>query len=248
MDRRTTEAIRRGCRDRGQVSRRRVVFWAWTVWLLAPLGLAAVAWSDHLLRQAGYSDLGYLAANTVPYMVAALSAATVGAVLASRRPRHPVGWLLLVLGLSVIALGFASGYTNYGLLAWPGSLAPPYVHAYQSVGLVLLAVCLGFILLLTPTGSLPSPRWRWWAWVTAAAPVVDLASLVLLPFEPEPFESTANPLAISVLEGPLRVLNRLTWVMGGLAILVAAGSLVVRFAMPAGCSANSCGGWSSRAR
>jgi two-component system, NarL family, sensor kinase len=216
-------------RIEGQGSRRRVVLLAWAVWLLAPLGLAAIAWSDHLLRQAGYSDLGYLAANTVPYMVAALSAATVGAVLASRRPRHPVGWLLLVLGMSVIALGFASAYTNYGLLAWPGSLAPLYVHAYQSVGLVLLAVCLGFILLLTPTGSLPSPRWRWWAWVTAAAPVVDLASLVLLPFEPEPFESTPNPLAISVLEGPLRFLNRLTWVIGGLAILVAAGSLVVRF-------------------
>jgi hypothetical protein len=32
----------------------------------------------------------------------------------------------------------------------------------------------GFILLLTPTGSLPSPRWRWWAIVTAAVPVVFL--------------------------------------------------------------------------
>jgi two-component system, NarL family, sensor kinase len=60
--------------------------------------------------------------------------------------------------------------------------------------------------------------------------VVDLASLVLLPFEPQPFEwLTPNPLAISVLEGPLRFLNRLTWVIGGLAVLVAAGSLVVRF-------------------
>jgi two-component system, NarL family, sensor kinase len=219
----------------GRVGRRRVVLLAWAVWLLAPLGLAAIAWFDHLLRQAGSSDMAYLHANTVPYMVAALSAATVGAVLASRRPRHPVGWLLLMLGLSVIALGLAGVYTSYGLSAWPGSLArsgslaPLYVQIYQSVGLVLLAVCLGFILLLTPTGSLPSPRWRWWAWVTAAAPVVDLASLVLLPFEPEPYWPTPNPVAISVLEGPLRVLNRLTWVIGGLAILVGAGSLVVRF-------------------
>jgi signal transduction histidine kinase len=212
------------------------------VWLLAPLGLAAVAWFDHLQRQAGKSDLVNLNAVTVPHLVAALSAATIGAVLASRRPRHPVGWLLLVLGLSVIALRLANAYTNYGLparpgsLAWSGSLAPLYVHAYQyvqayqSVGLVLPAVCLGFILLLTPTGSLPSPRWRWWAWVTAAAPVVALVTLALLPFEPQPFEWwITNPLAISVLEGPLRVLNRLTWIIGGLAILVAAGSLVARF-------------------
>jgi two-component system NarL family sensor kinase len=223
-------------RIEGRVSRRLVVLLAWTLWLLAPLELAAIAWFDHLQRQAGNSDLVTLDANSVPYMVAALSAATVGAVLAGRRPRHPVGWLLLVLGLSAIALGLADAYTAYELPAWlgspvrPGSLAPLYVQAYQSVGMVLLAVCLGFILLLTPTGSLPSPRWRWWAWITAAAPVIALVSLALLPFEPEPFDwSTPNPLAISILEGPLRLLNRLTWVIGGLAILVAAGSLVVRF-------------------
>ena len=32
--------------------------------------------------------------------------------------------------------------------------------------------CAGFVLLLTPTGSLPSRRWRWWARVAAAAAVV----------------------------------------------------------------------------
>jgi two-component system, NarL family, sensor kinase len=222
-------------RIEGRVGRRLVVFLAWAVWLLAPLGLAAVAWFDHLERQAGNSDLALLDASSIPFMVAALSAATVGAVLASRRPRHPVGWLLLALGLSVIAIGFTAAYATYGLPAygppaWPGSLpAAHYALAYQSVGMVPLAVCLGFVLLLTPTGSLPSPHWRWWARVTAAAPVIALATLVLLPFEPEPFESTPNPLAISVLEGPLRFLNRLTWVIGGLAVLVAAGSLVVRF-------------------
>jgi two-component system, NarL family, sensor kinase len=221
----------------GRVGRRLVVVLAWAVWLLAPLGLAAVAWFDHLQRQAGNSDLVTLDASSVPFMVAALSAATVGAVLASRRPRHPVGWLLLAVGLSVIALGFAGAYASYGLptwwpgsLTWSGSLGTLYVPAYQSVGMVLLAVCLGFILLLTPTGSLPSPRWRWWAWVTAAAPVIALVSLVLLPFEPQPFDwLTPNPLAISVLKGPLRLLNRLTWIISGLAILVGTWSLVVRF-------------------
>jgi hypothetical protein len=221
---------------------------AWTVWLLALLGLAAVAWFDHLQRQAGNSDVVTLDASSVPYLVAALSAATVGAVLASRRPRHPVGWLLLAVGLSVIAAGLANAYTIYAPPAWSGSLAPFYLQVYQSVGLVLLAVCLGFILLLTPTGSLPSPRWRWWAWVTAAAPVVALVTLVLLPFEPEPFWWTPNPLAITVLEGPLRLLNHLTGSSAAWRSWSRPGHWWCGFAMPAGCSASSCGGWSSRAR
>jgi hypothetical protein len=72
-----------------------------------------------------------------------VSAATVGAVLASRRPRHPVGWLLLALALSLIATAAAAQYLTRGLVR-PGAL-------------------MGFVLLLTPTGSLPSPRWRWLA-------------------------------------------------------------------------------------
>ena len=44
-------------RIEGRVSRRLVVLLAWTLWLLAPLELAAIAWFDHLQRQAGNSDL-----------------------------------------------------------------------------------------------------------------------------------------------------------------------------------------------
>ena len=72
---------------------------AWALWALAILGLAAIPWFDHLLRAAGRPELAQLDASGVPAVLAIVSATTVGAVLASRRPGHPVGWLLLSLGL-----------------------------------------------------------------------------------------------------------------------------------------------------
>jgi hypothetical protein len=157
-----------------------------------------------------------------------VSGATVGAVVAGRRPCHPVGWLLLALGLTVAASGVIYGYANYGLLARPGSLpAADYVAAISNGSILVLAACLGFILLLTPTGSLPSPRWRWWARLSAAAPVLGLLSWALVPFE-EPFESVANPLAVSALAGPLPAVSAVALILTALGIPVGAASLVVR--------------------
>jgi hypothetical protein len=73
---------------------------AWALWALTVLALPVVGWLDRLLREARLSELTILGAATFPLLVAVVSAATVGAVLASRRPAHPVGWLLLVVGLS----------------------------------------------------------------------------------------------------------------------------------------------------
>jgi hypothetical protein len=132
---------------------------AWGLWALVLLGFTPALWLGHLLRQAGRPDLVSGIVETVPYLLGLVSAATVGAVLASRRPRHPVGWLLLALGLSVTFTRVAEGYARYGLLARPGAL-PAAIWAALCVdsGWVAFAVCIGFVLLLTPTGSLPSPR------------------------------------------------------------------------------------------
>ena len=81
-------------------------------------GLGVIWWLDHLFREAGRSDLAPLGAGVAAPVLAAVSAATVGAVLASRRPRHPVGWLLLASALCLNASGVASAYADYGRRWW----------------------------------------------------------------------------------------------------------------------------------
>jgi hypothetical protein len=205
---------------------------AWAPWALTLLCLPVVAWFDHLLRQAGRPELTWSEAGGVPYGVAAVSAATVGAVLASRRPRHPVGWLLLGLGLTLSAGDLVYVYVRYGLLARPGSLPAAGYLAGLSLGTIAIwLACAGFVLLLTPTGSLPSGRWRWWARVAAAAPVVFLLGSLVepAPLRPE-YPAVANPLAApAAWVGPLRAVTGVALVVCVVGVPVAAASLVVRF-------------------
>jgi hypothetical protein len=70
-------------------------------------------------------------------------------------------------------------------------------------------VWVAFVLLLIPTGSLPSPRWRGWAGIMVAAPAAWLVSKSLLPRPLNaPFQSVANPFAVHVLVVLLTVVWR----------------------------------------
>jgi hypothetical protein len=204
---------------------------AWALWALAMLGVATVPWFDHLLRQAGRPELIQLDATAVPMVLAALVAATVGAVLASRRPHHPVGWLLLALGLAVTASGVADGYARYGLLARPSALpAARWVATYSPATLYLAFVCIGFVLLLTPSGSLPSPRWRWWARLAAAAPVGFLLALGVGPgLVIPPYDEVIDPVSVPALASAVTAVIAVSFTIAIGSLAVGAWSLVVRF-------------------
>ena len=214
---------------------------AWTLWALAMVAWLVIPWLDQLLRQAGRPDL--VQWDLRPG-VALVSAATVGAVLASRRPAHLVGWLLLAQVVSNLATGAAAQYLAWGLLAPGGALPTTRYVALSypaSVGGGLLL--LGFVLLLTPTGKLPSPGWGWWASAMVARPLLLVVAVTLAPGSVDPsVQVVGGPFEFDGLGGVLLVVNQLALAFTNLAVVVCAGSLVVRFRRARGWSASSCAG------
>jgi hypothetical protein len=74
-----------------------------------------------------------------------------------------VSWLLLAVGLSAQFSNLASDYVHYGVMVRPGGLPDVgYLTGFYNSGTVVMVTCIGFVVLLTPTGSLPTPQWRCW--------------------------------------------------------------------------------------
>jgi len=91
----------------------------------------------------------------------------VGALIASRRPGNPVGWICLVDGLLFVLLGASEAYGAYGV-ARPGTI--PFPVAVYALGQWLWVPAVGllgiYLPLLFPDGELLSKRWRPLAWLS----------------------------------------------------------------------------------
>src|SRR5215217_1612464 len=147
----------------------------WLAWALCALSLVLTALSLLLL----ILNLSYPNAHLYePWLdntLTAISYAPVGALIASRHPENPVGWLLCLYGFVISLSYFSAEYAIYALLAQPDSL--PAGEAMAWVFSWMLPLVIGFSTLsylLFPTGRLPSRRWRWVVWLTVAFIVVGV--------------------------------------------------------------------------
>jgi hypothetical protein len=111
----------------------------------------------------GFPDL----VLTLPFV---LGSATVGALLAAKRPANPVGWLLGICGLLVGLDQFARAYAIHGVFIRPGSLPAATLVAWLNAWTWQLTFGLMLILLplIFPTGRPPSRRWRPMVWLACA--------------------------------------------------------------------------------
>ena len=87
---------------------------------------------------------------------------TVGAFVASRLPNNPLGWLLMTTGFAFLLAAGAEEYATYTLYTSPGALPFGQVAVWLNNWIFLVAVGpVPLFLALFPTGTVPSPRWRW---------------------------------------------------------------------------------------
>ena len=202
----------------GGMSARAAAWLAWVVWALSIALTVPSLWL--LILNLSHSNVPiylYWAEDTL----LAVGYSTVGAVAASHRPGNPVGWVLCSIGLAWGAAHFTSEYATYALLAAPGSLPAAEVAAwiYSWVWVPGLGVIV-FLPLLFPSGRLPSPRWRPFAWLSV---LLALAGTIIAAFSPGPGVglSIRNPFGMESLPNLNEELQALMFVL----IFVAAASL-----------------------
>jgi hypothetical protein len=179
---------------------------AWVAWSLAGLSLAMFLASValYVLARSAQSPGNWVTVGTVSdtlVFVLFLAFPIVGALIATRRPQNPIGWICLADGLLWMLLGMTDSYSVYGV-ARPGSV--PFPVAIGTLGNQWLWVptvgLLGiYLLLLFPDGRLPSKRWRPLAWLSGAVIVLLSVTEGLAPGPLENQRGVRNPFGLEEL-------------------------------------------------
>jgi signal transduction histidine kinase len=194
---------------------------AWGLWGLVLLlsGAIVVLW-----LAGGGSDVGLLVAS-----FGMLGYSTVGALVASRFPTNPIGWLLQLTALGYVLAGASDAYAVLALESSHSPLPGGAVAAWlDNLGVVVALAPLPLIILLFPTGRPPSRRWRPLLWLAVGAPVIGLIGLQLDPGLAGGTAKAPNPTGVESLGGLasfLMTIGAVCSILGGFACVVA---LIVR--------------------
>jgi hypothetical protein len=205
---------------------------AWTVCAVC-LALMFTALAFLILNRStpGVSNFGSRVGDAA-FGLALLAFPTVGALVASRRPGNPIGWILSGIGLLLGIAAFANEYGIYALLTEPGSLPAGETMAWLGSWLFIAPLILSgtLLFLLFPDGRLASRRWRVVLWISMAALVLALLGEMFVPEELQDFDSVKNPYhAEGTFADVLEVTSNIAFIAMFASIFASAASLVLRF-------------------
>jgi hypothetical protein len=207
---------------------------AWLAWTLAGLSVAMFVARIplYVLARGAHVPSSWGADLTVGgllLLLPFLAFPLVGALIASRRPRNPIGWILLATGFLWMLNGMLDYYGVYGV-AQPGSVPFPVGVAGLNNWLWVPLVGLPgtYLVLLFPDGRLPSRRWRPLTWLSGAVMVLASLGVILAPGPLENLGEVRNPFGLEghpwMTTAAYAVLPLLP-----LCILASALSLVLRY-------------------
>ena len=209
---------------------------AWLAWSLGALSVAmfvatVVLYFFTLSVQPpsgwGTGGLSIILLFLLPF----LAFPVVGALIASRRPENPIGWVCLAAGIFWMLANLSSGYGTYGLLVARGG-SVPFPAAIGSLGEWMWAPAEGllgtYLILLFPDGRLPSRRWRPLAWLSGAVIVSMSLGTALRPGRLPDLGGVPNPFGLEHYPWIADVTQAVTLLLP-LCILASALSLVLRF-------------------
>jgi hypothetical protein len=153
----------------------------------------------------------------------------VGALIASRRPENPIGWLCLVDGLLWTTTDMLDYHSLY-VMASPGSV--PFPVGLAAVNHWLWVPTVGllgtYVFLLFPDGRLPSRRWRPLAWLSGVVIASESLGLMLSPGPLDMPRGIRNPFGLEAAPW-VAVAAHATLPLLPLCMLASALSLVMRY-------------------
>jgi hypothetical protein len=218
-------------RRTGELSAR-VAFWP--AWSLCGLSVALFVASVPLfvLARSAHVPSSWDADLTTGGLLASglfLVFPLVGALIASRRPENPIGWLCLADGFLWMTTNMLDYYSVYGM-AKPGSLPFPLGAAainnwlwVPSVGLLAT-----YVFLLFPNGRLTSRRWRPLAWLSGVVIVSVSIGVMLSPESLDMPRGIRNPFGLEAAPWVTTVAYAILPLLP-LCMLASAVSLVLRY-------------------
>ena len=191
----------------------------WLAWSICGVTVVLIACAV-ALAALNRSDVAAAAIFPLALTVSAM----VGGLVASRRPKNPVGWFFLGSAGCLALSEVADEYATYGL---PGTLAMAWLMSWLWVpGAALLLI---FLPLYFPDGRVVSPRWRWLVRVVLVFCVGGAVYSALSPGEIPASGGIVNPLGIEALRPVSDLLGPFVFVLYFAFLFASAASLVVRF-------------------